>query len=100
MCIRDRYQRRVRGMFRFTRSLPSTRGYSTQNKQKFDASILDIVVCPLTKTKLRYDEKNQELISDKIGIAFPIQNGIPILAPHQARYLEESEKINKEKETS
>ena len=41
--------------------------------------ILDILVCPKTGGKLRYDKKNQELISLKAKLAYPIKDDIPIL---------------------
>ncbi len=47
--------------------------------------LLDILVCPLTRTKLRYDDARQELVSDAAGIAFPIRNGVPILRVEEAR---------------
>jgi len=64
--------------------------------QQFDESILEHVVCPLSKTKLRYDMEKQELISDELNVAYPINNCIPNLIPHMARFLNDSEKINKE----
>ncbi len=60
---------------------------STQNPS-FDKSLLDILACPLTKTPLKYDEAAQELISESAELAYPIQNGIPILLREEARVLE------------
>ena len=48
-------------------------------------SLLDILVCPLTRTKLRYDDARQELVSDAARIAFPIRDGVPILRVEEAR---------------
>jgi uncharacterized protein YbaR (Trm112 family) len=48
-------------------------------------SLLDILVCPLTRTKLRYNDARQELVSDAAGIAFPIRDGVPILRVEEAR---------------
>ena len=48
-------------------------------------SLLDILVCPLTRTKLRYDDARQELVSDAAGLAFPIRDGVPILRVEEAR---------------
>ena len=50
-----------------------------KNKNIFDESLLDIIVCPVTKEKLTLDKKNNELISKKAKLAFPIKEGIPIL---------------------
>lgn len=47
--------------------------------------LLDVLVCPLTKTSLRYDAIKQELISDKANLAFPIRDGIPIMLIEEAR---------------
>ncbi len=52
-----------------------------------DPKLLEILVCPLTKTPLIYDKKNQELISKKAGLAFPIRSGVPILLVEEARKL-------------
>ena len=59
---------------------------------KVHPKLLDILVCPLTKGTLRYDEARQELISDKAGLAYPIRDGIPIMLVDEARQLEDSEK--------
>ena len=53
--------------------------------------LLETLVCPVTKTALRYSVKSQELISDRARLAYPIRNGIPIMLPDQARPLEERE---------
>ena len=50
-----------------------------KDKKKFDLKILDIIVCPVTKHKLTFDEKNNQLISKKAKLAYPIKEGIPIL---------------------
>jgi len=48
-------------------------------------SLFDILVCPLTRTDLRYDAARQELVSDAAGMAFPIRDGVPILRVEEAR---------------
>ncbi len=53
--------------------------------RRVDPRLLDILVCPVTKTPLRYDAARQELISDKAGLAFPIREGIPIMLVDEAR---------------
>jgi uncharacterized protein YbaR (Trm112 family) len=49
---------------------------------------LELLVCPVTKTSLDYDEKNQELISRAARLAYPIKNGVPHLLPSEARRLD------------
>ena len=50
-----------------------------KNKDSFDESLLDIIVCPVTKEKLILDRENNELLSRNANLAFPIKEGIPIL---------------------
>ena len=52
-----------------------------------DPKLLEILVCPLTKTALEYDAGKQELISLKAKLAYPIRDGIPIMLPEEARRL-------------
>ena len=56
-----------------------------------DPKLLEILVCPLTKSRLIYDRERQELISKKAGLAYPIRDGIPVMLPDEARQLTESE---------
>ena len=53
-----------------------------------DPRLLEILVCPLTKTTLEYDAERQELISRAAKLAYPIRDGIPIMLPDEARPLE------------
>lgn len=57
---------------------------------RVDPRLLEILVCPLTKTSLDYDAQRQELISRAAGLAFPIRDGIPVMLPEEARELDES----------
>ncbi|MBV69019.1 MAG: tetraacyldisaccharide 4'-kinase [Pelagibacterales bacterium] len=60
------------------------------NKDSFDESLLDIIVCPVTKEKLILDKKNNELLSKEANLAFPIKDGIPILLIEEARKISRS----------
>jgi hypothetical protein len=53
-----------------------------------DPKLLEILVCPLTKTTLEYDPERQELISRKAKLAYPIRDGIPIMLVEEARRLD------------
>jgi uncharacterized protein len=55
---------------------------------QIDPKLLEILVCPLTKSPLRYDREAQELISDQAGLAYPIRDGIPIMLIDEARQLD------------
>lgn len=54
---------------------------------EIDPRLLEILVCPLTKTRLRYDAQAQELVSDAAGLAYPIRDGVPIMLVDEAREL-------------
>ena len=56
--------------------------------QSLDPKLLEILVCPLTKTILKYDKEKQELISDKAKLAYPIRDGIPVMLADEARKLD------------
>jgi uncharacterized protein len=53
-----------------------------------DPKLLEILVCPLTKTPLEYDAAKQELISRAAKLAYPIRDGIPIMLIEEARRIE------------
>jgi uncharacterized protein YbaR (Trm112 family) len=50
-----------------------------------DAKLLEVLICPLTRTRLIYDADKQELISKAAGLAYPLRDGIPIMLPSEAR---------------
>ena len=56
-----------------------------------DPKLLEILVCPVTKTRLDYDRDKQELISRAARLAYPIRDGIPIMLADEARELGENE---------
>jgi uncharacterized protein len=53
-----------------------------------DPTLLEILVCPVTKGPLRYDRARGELISEQARLAYPIRDGIPIMLPDEARPLD------------
>ncbi|MFZ5706755.1 MAG: Trm112 family protein [Pseudomonadota bacterium] len=52
-----------------------------------DPDLLAILVCPVTRTPLRYDEARQEMVSDAAGLAYPIREGVPVMVVEEARPL-------------
>ncbi len=50
-----------------------------------DPWLLERLVCPVSRTPLRYDETAQELISDAAGLAYPIRDGVPVMLVEEAR---------------
>jgi uncharacterized protein YbaR (Trm112 family) len=52
-----------------------------------DKNLLDILVCPVSKAPLQYDAQAQELICKASNLAYPIQDGIPVMLEEEARPL-------------
>lgn len=65
------------------------REQTAPDKAQVDPKLLEILVCPLTKTVLEYDRDAQELISRAARLAYPIRDGIPIMLPEEARQLDD-----------
>lgn len=53
-----------------------------------DPKLLEILVCPVTKGPLTFDKENNELISKSAKLAYPVQDGVPVLLEDQARELD------------
>ncbi len=56
-----------------------------------DRRLLDILVCPICKSQLRYDRQRNELICTADRLAYPIKDGIPIMLESAARELSSGE---------
>ena len=65
-----------------------TEAQKPQPPTQIDPRLLEILVCPLTRTTLDYDAAKQELVSRAAKLAYPIRDGIPIMLPDEARVLE------------
>lgn len=57
-------------------------------RERTDPRTLEMLVCPVTKLGLEYDEKKQELISRRAYLAYPIRCGVPLLTREAARALD------------
>ena len=51
--------------------------------------LLDVLACPLCKSHLLYDARQQELVCAIDKLAYPIHNGIPVMLEEKARHLPE-----------
>lgn len=56
-----------------------------------DTRLLELLVCPLTKGPLEFDQARQELLSRSARLAYPVRDGIPILLEEEARTLSDQE---------
>lgn len=54
---------------------------------EIDPRLLEVIVCPQSRTPLRYDRERQELISDAARLAYSIRDGVLILSIDEAREL-------------
>ncbi|HEX8571957.1 MAG TPA: Trm112 family protein [Allosphingosinicella sp.] len=52
--------------------------------------LLAILVCPVTRTPLRWDPELRELVSEAAGVAYPVRDGIPVMLIEEARPLDAS----------
>lgn len=52
-----------------------------------DTWLLAKLVCPVTRTPLRWDAERSELVSDAAGLVFPVRDGVPVLVVREARPL-------------
>ena len=53
-----------------------------------DPWLLERLVCPMTRTPLRYDEPAQELVSEAAGLAYPVRDGVPVMLVEEARRID------------
>jgi uncharacterized protein YbaR (Trm112 family) len=53
-----------------------------------DPELLAKLVCPITRTTLRYDAAAGELVSEQAGLAYPVRAGIPVMLVEEARRLD------------
>ena len=56
-----------------------------------DKRLLDILVCPVTKAPLVWDEDKQELLCKASRLAYPVRDGIPVMLEEEARPLSDEE---------
>ena len=52
---------------------------------QIDPKLLEILVCPVTKSPLEYNAKKGELVSRSAKLAYPIRDGIPVMLVDEAR---------------
>jgi uncharacterized protein YbaR (Trm112 family) len=56
-----------------------------------DPRLLEVLVCPVTRTPLVYDRAKAELVSKAARLAYPVRDGVPVMLPEEARPLGEGE---------
>jgi len=56
-----------------------------------DTKKVELTVCPQCNDKLNYDKNTNELICNNCAVAFPIEDGIPVMLIEQARKLDKQD---------
>lgn len=64
---------------------------ATELRHVIDIKTLEMLVCPLTKTRLTLSADGEELISVAAHLAFPIRMGVPLLSLDEAREIDPEE---------
>ena len=65
-----------------------SRSSTGSGRTELDPWLLERLVCPVTRTPLRWDEITQELVSEAAGLAFPVRDGVPVLVVEMARTID------------
>jgi uncharacterized protein YbaR (Trm112 family) len=68
-------------------SEPSKPARTVRSVGSVDVKMLELLVCPLTYGPLKYDSEQNELISERARLAYPVRDGIPIMLVSEARQL-------------
>jgi uncharacterized protein YbaR (Trm112 family) len=63
----------------------------TSSYATVDPRLLEVLVCPVTRTPLVYDRAKSELVSKAARLAYPVRDGVPVMLPEEARQLGEGE---------
>ncbi|MEN2495291.1 MAG: hypothetical protein TECD_01213 [Hyphomicrobiaceae bacterium hypho_1] len=74
-----------------TISTNSSQSCDIKQDQYPDRRLLELLICPVTRSPLKYDADNSELISWQAQLAYPIVEGIPLLVRDAARVLVEED---------
>ena len=59
--------------------------------QNTNSALLSLLVCPVSLSGLIYDKGQAELVSLRTRLAFPIQDGVPIMMTEAARLISDDE---------
>ena len=73
---------------------PYTLSFNWQDETVLDPKLLNILVCPVSKAPLVYNDETQELLCKASGLAYPVRDGIPVMLEEEARALTADEKLD------
>ncbi|OOF88600.1 hypothetical protein BKG94_05520 [Rodentibacter ratti] len=52
--------------------------------ERLNPKLLEVIACPRCLARLQYDAENQRLICRYEQLAYPIENGVPLLTAEKA----------------
>ncbi|OOF40042.1 hypothetical protein BKK47_05345 [Rodentibacter mrazii] len=52
--------------------------------ERLNPKLLEVIACPRCLARLQYDAENQRLICRYEQLAYPIENGVPLLIAEKA----------------
>ncbi|HED32811.1 MAG TPA: Trm112 family protein [Gammaproteobacteria bacterium] len=58
-----------------------------------DKKQIELVACPECQGRLTYDKSTKELLCEQCKLAFPVEDGIPVLMAERGRKLESEAQI-------
>jgi len=67
------------------KTAPESNNGEGSSDQGVDPRLLEVLVCPVSRSALTYDREANELVSRAAGLAFPIRNGVPVMLRDEAR---------------
>jgi uncharacterized protein len=53
-----------------------------------DNKQIELIACPECQGKLNYDKTNKELVCEVCKVAYPVNDGIPVMLIEEARKIE------------
>ncbi|CAI5719205.1 unnamed protein product [Peronospora destructor] len=79
--------RRVASTRLAAHNMSSTSSHFNRTEKLVDESVMEHLVCPVSKYPLRYDTGRGRLVCDEINVEYPIWQGVPLLVPSEGRII-------------
>ncbi|CAH0484974.1 hypothetical protein KXD40_003708 [Peronospora effusa] len=61
--------------------------FNQKTAKLLDESVMEHLVCPISKYPLHYDTERGSLVCEEIHVEYPIWQGIPLLVPSEGRII-------------
>lgn len=70
--------------FHLIASVKIVKRKNSEKERIMNEKLLDILTCPICQGRLKYHKENNQLICTFKQVAYPIENGIPVLLAERA----------------